>query len=150
MPHYVYACNDCSVSYEKSVEEGVENSTEAYEASVLFETSHRMNPTQAELDLALVCPRCKSTNATRTMHGAGFTTYVRGYGWLDKNGVARDMHTHKLMNDDPYAQYRQSGETNQIKETLQKKGKKQVNPQYFTNRVSSSDVEKAVYNKNDG
>jgi hypothetical protein len=150
MPHYIYACNDCALSYQNMVERGAVEATEANQESlVLFETAHRMNPTEEELSKALVCPRCQSTNATKSMHGSSFTTYVRGYGWLDKSGVARDRNTYTLLNNDPYAQYRQGDEISQIKETLQKKGKKVTAPLHFTSRVSESDVTKAVYTKND-
>jgi len=150
MPHYIYACNDCALSYQNMVEKGaIEATEENKESNVLFETSHKMNPTEEELKKALICPRCESINATKTMHGVSFTTYVRGYGWLDKNGIARDRNTHTLINNDPYAQYRQGDEISQIKETLQKKGKRTTTPSHFTSRISESDVSKAVYTKND-
>jgi hypothetical protein len=128
MPVYIYQCKDCLSAWSNNGE------TDDFESSVLFETSHSMNPTEEELTKALKCPRCSSTDAEKTLIGANFTTFVRGYGWLDKAGVKRDMHIHKLMTDDPYAQYRQSGEVSHIKENLQKKGKVQNNPQYFTSK----------------
>jgi hypothetical protein len=134
--------------YQQALATGEEHTDESYESNVLYETSHGMNPTQQQLSEACICPRCKSGQAERTLHGSSFTTYVRGYGWMDKSGVHRDMHTHTLENQDPYKQYRQPGEVQQIKETLRKKGKKDSKPQHFVSKVSAQDVAKAVYNNN--
>lgn len=148
MPNYIYKCLPCSQSYANQIESGdVESSDENYESSVLFETSHPMNPTQKEKDNACVCPRCQSKDVEKTLYGHNFTTYVRGYGWLDKNGVHRDMHTYTLMNNDPFKEHRQPGETHQIKETLAKKGKVNPRTQYFGPKVTQADVAQAV-NKN--
>jgi len=150
MPIYVYQCNECLELHKQKVESGqTDNTEEVYQSSVLFETSHKMNPTEEELSRALICPRCSSINASRTVFGTSFITYVRGYGWLDKNGVARDRNKFTIEHNDPYPQYRQDGEVNQIKENLQKKGKLDKKPQYFLSKVSTQDVSKAVNSKND-
>jgi hypothetical protein len=149
MPIYVYKCLECEANYQSQIESGqIIQSEEGYESGVLYETSHSMNPSPKELGSACVCPRCKSTKSEKTLHGHNFTTFVRGYGWMDKNGVHRDMHTHTLMNNDPYKQYRQEGEIDHIKENLGKKGKRDPKPQHFVGKVSAADVQSAVYKNN--
>lgn len=133
MPVYTYKCNSCESAYRLAVDEL--NATEdSYESSVLFETSHSMNPKPEELARAKICPRCNGVDTEKTIFNSSFHTFIRGYGWLDKSGVARDRHIHKLLNDDPYAQYRTNGEVDHIKENLQKKGKIDKGTQYFTSK----------------
>lgn len=149
MPTYVYKCLPCFEKFKAAVESGdIEQTDDSYESNVLYETSHFMNPTPQQLREACICPRCKSTEAEKTLYGQNFTTFVRGYGWLDRNGVHRDMHTHTLLNNDPYKQYRQAGEVDHLKDTLAKKGKKDSKPMHFVGKVSEQDVQKAVYKNN--
>lgn len=148
MPIYVYKCRPCLDKYQDMVDHGhIEPNDETFEVNVLYETSHSMNPSATQLLEACVCPRCGSTDAEKTIYGQSFTTFVRGYGWLDRNGVHRDMHTHTLLNNDPYKQYRQPGEVDHLKDTLSKKGRRDTKPIHFVNRVTESDVQKVI-NKN--
>lgn len=149
MPIYVYKCKPCLENYLGMVDNGqIEPSDETFESNVLYETSHSMNPSATQILEACVCPRCGSNEAERSVYGQSFTTFVRGYGWLDRNGVHRDMHTHTLLNNDPYKPYRQPGEVDHLKDTLSKKGRRNTKPIHFVNKVTDADVKKAVY-KND-
>ena len=68
------------------------------------------------------CPKCGKTNTEKTFTtSAGF--YVKGVGYLDVKGRRRDMHLHKLMNDDPYGHMRQPGEKEELAASLRKGGK---------------------------
>jgi hypothetical protein len=49
------------------------------------------------------------------------TSYIRGYGFLDKQGVKRDMDMHLMVkNQDPYAEHRKPGEKREVIRKLQK------------------------------
>jgi len=130
MPDYNYECLDCKeTAFAKHSEHVTEDAfgdrqlpDEMYESLILFQTSHPMSPTEEELLKATECPRCKSTNAVKTVYGCRVSGYTKGYGWLDKAGVKRDMNRHKLANDDPYAQYRVPGEVDHIDNKLKKAG----------------------------
>lgn len=147
MPVYVYKCLECENSYKSKIDSQVlEETIDGYESEVLFETSHSMNPEESELERALICPRCQSRNAEKTLYGQNLTTFIRGYGYLDKAGISRDRNIYTLENKDPYAQYRQSGEKEHIKDTLVKQGKVNKNTRYYGPKVSQDDVTKAVNN----
>jgi predicted nucleic acid-binding Zn ribbon protein len=127
VPEYVYECLDCASSHD------LENiKDDVYEEQVLYVTKHSMQPTESEMAEACVCPRCSGTKHKRVFHGYTITGYVRGNGYLDKVGAHRDMNIYKLTQEDPYAQYRQSGEVDHIKENLQKQGKFDPKTKYFT------------------
>jgi hypothetical protein len=49
-------------------------------------------------------------------------SYIRGNGWLDKEGRRRDMHLWKLKNDDPYANMRERGEADDMATRLRRGG----------------------------
>jgi Zn-finger nucleic acid-binding protein len=115
---------------------------ELYEEFVLFETSHSMMPSEEELREALECPRCGKRDAIKTMYGAEIHSYIRGYGWLDRSGIKRDMNRYTLANNDPYAQYREPGEADHIDSQLKKQG--QHNPKTKHYAGSGKEMEKAV------
>jgi len=112
--------------------------TELYESLVLFETLHSINPNEEELYEAKECPRCNSHNSVKTMYGSDISGYIRGYGFLDKSGAVRDMHRHKLANDDPYAQYRVPGEVEHIDQNLKKQGQHDPKRKHFLTAESKS------------
>lgn len=132
MAIYNYVCLDCQKAATKikgsdlTVEEMFE---------VIFETSHSMQPTPKERKEASECPRCKGHNTEITLLGVDIAaSYVRGNGYLDKAGCHRDMNLHKLVNDDPYAEYRVPGEVEDMKKRLQKSGQHNPKPTYFINQ----------------
>jgi DNA-directed RNA polymerase subunit RPC12/RpoP len=136
MPRYNYECSTCLQKLDG------EPSKEIYESEVLFETSHSMNPTEDELYAATECPRCGGHDCRLVIYDCNIHSYIRGYGWLDKAGIKRDMNKHTLLNDDPYGQYRTPGEVEHIKSKLEKSGKHDPKTKYYP--IASSDVEKVV------
>jgi len=139
MPRYNYECNVCKKQAYKNNKDllQINNSgdkelpIELYEELVLFETQHSMSANEKELKEALECPRCGSTDCTRTVYGAQITSFIRGYGFLDRAGARRDMNRFKLTTDDPYAQYRVAGEVDHINETLKKQGRHDPKTKHF-------------------
>lgn len=118
---------------------------EVLEADVLFETSHAIHPSKEELQKAKRCPRCGSTKCELTLYGTNTHSFIRGYGWRDKEGAKRDMNLYTLANDDPYADYRVPGEVDHIKTELKKKGKHNPKPQHFVGPpISASDVKRVT------
>jgi hypothetical protein len=151
MPRYNYECTNC---LKKALKKHADKLTghddlssglppEIFEEEVLFETSHSMNPSEEELKEARTCPRCGSIKCEKTQYGSQIHSYVRGYGWLDREGAKRDMNKFKLVQDDPYAEHRVPGEVDHIKRTLEKEGQHDPKTQHFP--VSSSQsIEGAV------
>jgi len=138
MPRYNYICEDCE---DKAIAEFGENiTTEQFEELVLFETSHAMEPTKKELKEAKECPRCGGTNCRITVFGTDICSYIKGYGWRDRDGARRDMHRYHLTNSDPYAKYRVPGEVDDMKKKLEKAG--QAKKQHFVQ--NSKAVNQAV------
>lgn len=140
MPRYDYACDDCEKAAKKRLKRDL--TSEEYDEMVLFETSHAMNPTKKELLEATTCPRCGGTNCQRSMKNSNIISYVKGNGFLDKDGARRDMNLYHLTQDDPYAEYRQPGEVDEMKTKLQRAGKHNPNTKHFT--VSNSEMTDAV------
>jgi len=125
MPIYIYCCNKCEAKIDRKVSE------EEYEELALFETSHSMEPTPAELKRAKKCPRCGSIDCHKSYGHHNVTAYIRGNGFLDKDGATRDRNVYTLDNNDPYAEYRQPGETDHIKAQLKSKGKHDPKTQHY-------------------
>lgn len=154
MANYNYECLACKrKAHRKHADKLVPDGkgekhlpTELYEELVLFETSHPMEPTEEELHNATECPRCGKHDAVKSMHGAQIHGYIRGYGWLDRSGIKRDMNRHKLATDDPYAQYRVTGEVEHIDNQLKKGGEHDPKTKHYAGPSKSLDkaVEKAV------
>lgn len=138
MPRYNYECLDCREKAVSQYGEAVLNS-EKYEELILFETSHGMNPTKKELAEATICPRCNGNNAQKVFYNYDVYGYTAGYGWLDKTGRSRDMHKYKLVNEDPYAKYREPGEAEDLKHKLDKKGQYDPNTKVFRMKEKSGD-----------
>ncbi len=142
MPRYNYLCKDCEEKATKKF--GEQMTQEEFEAHVLFETSHAMEPAEEELAEAKKCPRCGGTNCEICIYGTEVHSYIRGYGWLDKDGARRDMHSFTLTNNDPYAQYRVPGEVDDMKQKLRRAGQHggTSQPKHFIRNDKS--MEKAV------
>lgn len=160
MANYNYECNLCKKeAYSKFKDLLITDDNgdkrlpdELYEEYVLFETSHPINPTENELREATECPRCGKCDCTKTVYGAEVYGYTRGYGWLDRTGIRRDMNRYKLANDDPYAQYRTDGEVDHIDERLKKEGQFDPKRKHFltgNNKDLEKSVEKAVTTKSE-
>lgn len=140
MPRYNYICKDCE---EKALEKfGPEITQEQFEEFVLFETAHSMEPSEAELAEAKICPRCDGANCEITVLGTDIHSYIRGYGWMDKDGIKRDMNRYQLANKDPYAQYRMPGEADDIMKKLERPASRS-NPKHFVQNNDKA-IEKAV------
>lgn len=129
MPIYDYECHDCLKKLIKA--KGTAISVTDFEDSVVFETSHMMNPTPEELKEATECPRCGGHNCEKYIGNINITTFVRGNGFLDKAGAHRDMNLFHLTNDDPYAEYRVAGEVDELKTNLKKGGKHNPKTKYY-------------------
>lgn len=149
MPNYNYHCYDCErTALELFADRLVESDgepclpMELYEEFVLFETSHSMNPSEDELKEALCCPRCSGCNCRKSLHGVSVHSYVKGYGWLDRDGAKRDMNRYQLHMSDPYASFRVPGEVDHIDAQLKRAGKHDPNSKHFA--VKYGEMEKAV------
>lgn len=140
MPRYDYACADC----EKVALERLKRdlTSEEYDELVLFETSHSMDPTPEELQEAMTCPRCNGTNCERSMKNSNVIGYMRGNGYLDKAGARRDMNLFHLTQDDPYAEYRQPGEVDEMKSKLKRAGQHDPKRKHF--QVAPAEIQQAV------
>lgn len=129
MPKYDYACSKCQALLEKKLKRDL-NDLE-YQELVLFETSHSINPSEKELLEAITCPRCSSTECKKSLMNVQITSYIRGNGFLDVAGAKRDMNKYHLLQDDPYKEYRQPGEVDELKTKLERAGKKTAKQQVF-------------------
>ena len=102
-----------------------------------------MNPSEKELHEAKKCPRCGKSDCERSYKYSVITGYVRGNGYLDKAGVKRDMNLHHLTQNDPYSEYRQPGEVEDLKTRLVRGGRHNPNRRHYdVTAPSVSDVEK--------
>ncbi len=128
MADFYAACNDCEAKLLKKLKrkKRTEPTQEEYEEGVLFETTLPFEPTPEQTTEAMTCPRCQGCNTVRTYYGYNTTGYIRGNGYLDRAGCHRDMNLHRLTTDDPYAQYRVTGEVDDMKIKLKRAG--QHNP----------------------
>jgi len=69
--------------------------------------------------VADVCPECGGDNV-RKVFGIE-TSYVRGYGFVDKKGTKRDMDLHAMSTgNDPYGEHRKVGESREVITNLQR------------------------------
>ena len=135
MPNYDYACNNCEAKLKKKL--GRDITDEEYQDLVLFETSHSINPSEEELQAATQCPRCDKNDCRKSMMNANITSYIRGNGYLDVAGAKRDMNKYHLLQDDPYKEYRQPGEVDELKSKLERAGKKDNKSKVYDVSVKS-------------
>lgn len=130
MPNYYYICNTCLEKATKANGRPLIPDEEMEHA--VFETRHSMHPTPAEVKGACVCPRCDGLDTTKFFHNLDISGYVRGNGYLDKEGCKRDMNLFKLTEKDsdtgesldPYKSMRQPGEVDDLKLKLKRGNKK--------------------------
>lgn len=137
MAWYNYECVTCRAQAEQI--KGAELTSDE-EWEIIYETSHPMEPTTAQLTAALICPKCGGGEAVRTLKGHEPICYVRGNGYLDKAGCYRDMNLHKLVTEDPYAEMREPGEADDLKLRLQRGGQQIIRPRYFTGGSGAADT----------
>ena len=95
MPRYDYRCESCDY---------------------IWEVFHTMSE-EPELE----CPECSDSDVVKLI--SRVSARVKGYGWLDVEGRQRDMHLHKLQNDDPYAHIRPEGDKEVTANKLRNAGK---------------------------
>lgn len=139
MATYTYECQDCFVEATKNCHELTETE---YESKVLFETTHAMEPTDDELYDATECPRCGCHNCVKTLYDCNVICYVRGNGYLDREGCHRDMNLCALETEDPYADYRVPGEVDDLKARLKRAGQHDPKTKHYV--VSESEMNQAV------
>lgn len=141
MATFICVCKDCQ---EKLRSSGVEITDELIESEVLFQTYHQLTANDEQIKAALICPRCNSNNCEKTLIGYDVIGYVRGDGYLDKLGCKRDMNVFKLTTDDPYAEYRLPGETDELVTRLRRAGKHNPNAKHVSIEKGPSGMEAAV------
>lgn len=150
MPHYHYLCKPC----EKRLIEakgGPLNQEEELEGAI-FETSHSMNPTKQELRAAKKCPRCGSRRTHLTVNGITVGGYVLGDGYLDREGVRRDINLFHLTGKDaetgqpldPYGHMRQAGEADDLAVRIKRAGKRGNQKHFVGAKTTAKDMAKAV------
>jgi hypothetical protein len=126
--NYIYICLDCE---QKAIQAGINEQSPEYPASVLYETSHPMMPTEADLKSAVICPRCLSPRGEKSFFEYNIQCYIRGNGFLDKAGTKRDMNIHTITKNDPFAEHRVPGEVDQVVSDLRKADKHDPKPMHF-------------------
>jgi hypothetical protein len=150
MANFICVCNSCERKLSAQVKtQKREWTKEEYESLVLFETSHSIKATEAEIKEALTCPRCDGQDCSKTFIGYDVMGYVRGNGYLDTAGCKRDMNLFHLTQDDPYADYRVPGEVEEMKTQLKKAGQHNPRKKHFdvtgaAKKGMQNAVEKAV------
>jgi len=131
MPWYNYLCETCTLSdaVEEVEEDGVLHLETKIEKKVqidfrkdgaqplVWEERHSIFD-----DPEISCPCC-GVVCKKTMIGVEVVSYVRGDGYLDKQGCTRDMNLYKLMKEDPYGHMRQAGEKDDLAQKLRNAGK---------------------------
>jgi len=140
MPNYLYICNTCE---EKATEEKGKPLTHSEELDVIFETYYSINAPGDVIEGATVCPRCNGKDTAQAFHHNSYSGYVRGDGYLDKEGARRDMNVYTLQNNDPYAPMREPGEVDHKIVEFKNAGKHSGKPKKHYD-MSSRNMEKAV------
>ena len=87
------------------------------ESPLIWVVEHPMKETPE-----VTCPACKG-KARRSIQKVG-AVYIRGNGYLDKQGCLRDMNLYKLQKQDPYGHMREPGEKDHLINKFKKAGKK--------------------------
>ena len=131
---YNYICLDCVAKMEDA--KGSElNASEI--ASIAFEVSHKMFAEEDEIKPISVCPICASHNTQKSINGYDVHGYVAGSGFLDKAGCRKEINLYKLTEKDengvtldPYDEYREPGEVDDLKVRIKRQGK--AKPKYFS------------------
>lgn len=144
MPTYYAACKKCDKKLERKLKkEKRQRTEEEYEELVLFETAHSFTATDTEIAEAMTCPRCGSQECEKTFYGYGNQVmYIKGNGFLDRDGCLRDMNVHKLVTDDPYKDMRVPGEVDEMKAKFKRAGQHNPNSKHMV--MSTGEMQKAV------
>ena len=77
----------------------------------------------------IFCPLCKK-KAVVTFLGVRIHGFTKGQFLKDKDGCKREMDLHKLKNDDPFGEHRESGEKDYLISKLEKEGSKKMGFKY--------------------
>lgn len=131
---YNYVCLDCV----KKMEDAKGSDLNASEmASIAFEITHKMFADEQEIYNISACPICSSHNTQKSINGYDVHGYVAGNGILDKAGCRKEMNLYKLTAKDenggtldPYDEYREAGEVDDLKVRIKRQGK--AKPKYFS------------------
>ena len=102
-----YVCKDC-INKESSSDEISSDDYNNICNKIKWKIKHPalQHPT-------IICPHCNSNNTTKIMSIS--TSYIRGYGYVDKDGARNDMDLHLMTTDkDPYHSSRKPGEKNEV------------------------------------
>jgi hypothetical protein len=123
MPRYQYCCEDCN--YDDHLKDDIIK--EWGEMGFHPETSEFLFIVECKMDdkpKSPKCPRCGGTDTSVSYTDLDLVCYVRGNGIVkDIAGARRDMHRHKLLNEDPYADMRQSGEVDHLSDKFERAGR---------------------------
>jgi hypothetical protein len=154
MASFIAICKTCETTFKNALQ-GLQNQDERevaalYEEHVLFETAHGIKAGPEEIADAMICPRCHGSDCEKTFLGYDIVGYIRGNGYLDTAGAKRDMNLfHLTANDaetgktlDPYAEYRQPGEVEDLKQRLVRAGRHNPNTKHYA--IRTAEMQKAV------
>jgi hypothetical protein len=72
-----------------------------------------------------LCPKCNNPAQQLFINTPLF--YIRGNGYLDKEGCKRDMNLYHLTRNDPYKNMRERGEKDDLINKLKQGGKRKKN-----------------------
>ncbi len=113
---YHYICETCLTEYAKRpIKELSVPDYQALCAQLAFQVQHSTKDKPE-----VVCPKC-SGDKTKKLLGID-SSYIRGYGYKDKDGAKNDMDLHLMVTDnDPYKEHRQAKDKEDTIRRLQKK-----------------------------
>jgi hypothetical protein len=120
MPKYDFCCPKCSnlKGIDKSVIEDLDIRIRNKELFFTIDCKMADKPEHPK------CPKC-GKKSSRNFDEQNNESWIRGCGLVnDRPGARRDMNKHHLVNDDPYAQYRQSGEVDHLVDKCDRAGKR--------------------------
>lgn len=116
----MYYCRDClAKKANKPVDDLSVDEFNQLITELAVEVSHNIGEKPQ-----LSCQSCGGNNMSRALHMK--TSYVRGYGYRDKDGVKNDMDLYQMVTGkDPYAQHRRTGDQRELVKKLRKR--KEIN-----------------------
>lgn len=125
MPIYQYTCESCSIELSnKKI-----NKNEKFDGKIGFHKKSKEYLFTIECKMKdkpskPVCPRCKSNDKVcQSYTDYKLEFWIRGNGLVnDIGGARRDMHRHKLNNDDPYGHMREKGEKDYLDDKFRRAG----------------------------
>lgn len=112
---YYYTCNNC---IRRRCSDQVKNLSVAeykrLSSEAAFQVVHGPDDHPE-----VKCPVCGSADTQKVLSIE--TSYVRGYGYLDKKGVKNDMNLHTMLTgNDPYKEHRKAGDQSELINKLRK------------------------------